>query len=128
MFKDSLTYNAVNIQVSKDRRVTVPSRTLVNFVHDLIRDYATNEKDGYDLYVNDLPFSVKKLFLATLLTPYEYQYYAENETRLQEGIAEHEVYMQQMIDREVDEVYGEDMREKGLKVGQHRDNGEKYYY
>jgi hypothetical protein len=99
-----------------------------NFVHEIIREHATHRQDSYYLRADQLPLADQIIFLSHILDASDYQDALENPIRTQEYIKEHLSLMQQIIDTEIDQVYHDDMKEMGLCLNYHRDNGEMYYY
>ncbi len=99
-----------------------------SFIQNIIRENAKHSKDGYTLFASDLPLEDKIIFLSHILEAEDYEDALANPIRTQEYIKDHLSLMQQIIDTEIDDVYHDDMREMGMCLNSHSDNGEIYYY
>jgi hypothetical protein len=99
-----------------------------NFLDNLIREYAAHSNNAYNLFACNLPYEEKKQFLSYLTIIEDYEYFTSNPTRERIALTEYESEMQYLIDDRIDEIYHEDMREMGLTLSCHKDNGECFYY
>lgn len=97
------------------------------FIRDLINDYATYRYGGMSLYVSEIPKAEKKIFLSHIIPAKEYEWFVQDETRLEIGFEEYAPRMQRLIDEQIEEVYHETMEEAGMVLCRHKDNGEIYY-
>ncbi len=117
MLKQNVQY-CVNDSQYIDLSNTGASRmSLTLFVRNLIREYAKKDiNSGYSLHFSDLPYEDKKIFLLNLLHPSDYEYFSENETRLRAAFDEYESECQSLINKELDNVYHDDMREMSYSL------------
>lgn len=114
-------------QVFKDGDKINNKDVRVDFVRDLINENAYYENGVLTLYVHDLSFDEKKIFLSIIVEPEDYEYYCQSQTRLEAAIQEYTKAMQKRIDDIIDDVWHENMQEMGLVLSQHQDNGEYFY-
>ena len=103
------------------------SKSLRSYIHDLIREHKTADRDGYHLYINDLPIHDIKVFLSHILHPSDYEYAISSSQRTSAALHEYGSEMQSLINNEIDDIYADDMRECGYKPGRYSDNGEVYW-
>ena len=112
MKSQTLTQQSAYAQViSKD---AMDTRLIHNHLCKLIEDYGTKDGEGYELFVQDLPFHEQKLLLQVIVSTSDFDFYNETAERLVEGIEEEKGYMQQLIDSKVDEVFYEDQYNGGF--------------
>jgi len=112
---------------SKDGDKNMLRKAFRTFLDSIIRENATHRDDCYNLFASDLSYYDKKMFMTYLITPDDYEDFTSNSVREREAIKEYEKEMQYLIDDRINDLYHEDMREMGLVLNQHRDNGEFYY-
>ena len=93
------------------------------FIHNLIREHAKHQNDGYVLYAKDLPLHDQKILLSYEVSAVNYEDALSSPTLTKEYISDYLDSMQAAIDKELDSVYQEDMEEMGLCLSQ-RSNGD----
>ena len=98
------------------------------FVQGIIREHAKHSADGYILFAEDLPLHDQKIFLSYLLDAHEYEAALSNPHLTLSYIEDELSNMQTKIDESIDDVYHADMREMGMCLNRHADNGEFTYY
>lgn len=86
---------------------------LSNFVQNLINEYKKFDGDSYFLFVEDLPFEEKKLFMSHIDIR-EYEHFINNKEGMIALLDEYKDYMQSLIDNEIDSLFIGNMREHGL--------------
>lgn len=109
MVESILSTNDQNLQTIscfKDERRRM-NRYFRYFLHNLILENATRRKDYWSLFVNDLDYEDKKLFLSYLVDSDTYLFLTKNKTRELEAISEYEQEMQNHIDNSIDDIYHE---------------------
>jgi hypothetical protein len=109
-------------------RILAERRMTKDFVKSLIHECAHYHDGALSLSVSSLSHIDKKLFLSYIVDPSEYEWLCENDARLYAAFDEYKTDMQSLVDNYIDEVWHETMQEKGLIMGNHKDNGEIYYY
>lgn len=110
-----------------DKDDSMFKKIFYRFLDELIRENYTYDRYSCTLSTSSLHFDDKKMFLTFLISPDEYQDYAQNETRLREAINEYDDYMQHLIDDRISDIWHEDMDEMGACLTRCADNGEMRY-
>jgi hypothetical protein len=99
-----------------------------NFVHNLIRENAHQDLDGYSLDVDSLSTIDKKLYLSHIGENADIEAYRNGDISFDALYLEYRKHMQRFIDAEIEEVYLEDMHEWGLVSRIDGSNGETLWY
>lgn len=127
MSSNRLKYKPYCNQVKFSKEANLSKRMLFNFVDDVIREYGKPRDNTYYLFVQELPQSVKRIFLSHLDTEGEYEYLISNPIREVEAFKEYQDIMQSYINERIDDVYREDMEEMGYHLRHYPDNNDIYY-
>jgi len=98
------------------------------YIDDLISDHATQEKDGsWRIYVCDLDFPEKKIFLSHLVDLKAYENLIEYQDILADAIEEFEFKMQRLMDERLQETKIENKYYDYDEVG-YEDREASYYF
>lgn len=98
-------------------------KSLKVYVQNLIREHARQSIDGYHLFISDLPIYDKKIFLSHLVHPCDYECFYDTPEGIAAAVMEYSDEMQGIINQLINELYSNDMQEKGLRIN-YSDNGE----
>lgn len=99
----------------------------MEFVLDLVREHAKPVSQGLELDIDDLELIDKNLLLAHFASPCDYEYSQESFAQHDEIWCEYHSMMQDAVNDACATEYHEAMREMGLHLNRHADNGEWYY-
>ena len=91
--------------------VTKKGFSLMQLIHNLIREHGEYKDGSFDLDVDSLPISDKRLLLSHFESPEWYEHACESITNTETLFDECKDYVQKLIDDECYEVYRECMEE-----------------
>lgn len=111
MINRNLTHVDIIKQDAMVGTLTKRKFSLTQIIHNLIREHGSYKDGTFDLDVDELPISDKRLLLSHFEAAEWYEYACESELKTNALFSESAKYIQQLIDDECYEVYRDVMEE-----------------
>ncbi len=110
MNSSTLHQNTLYVQDARMAKVE-QGLSLTQLLHNLIREHGQYKQNSFDVDVNSLPISDKRLLISHFESAEWYEYACQSHLHTETLFSEHKNYIQKVIDENCGEVYLETMEE-----------------
>jgi hypothetical protein len=111
MISTNLSHVNIIKQDAKVGTMTKKGFSLMQLLHNLIREHGAYKSNNFDLDVDQLPLSDKRLLISHFESAEWYEYACESSLKTYTLFSEHKNHIQKLIDEECYEVYRDVMEE-----------------